>query len=71
MRTPKQRLTDFLYTLLRDKLPAGEIERLVIEHVERQGEEESIYSNPFLAGYADELATRILNGADSNYVDLS
>lgn len=56
-----QGLVDFLYALMRDYLPAGEVERLVRDHVEKAADQESIYSNGHLASYAAELAERILN----------
>lgn len=52
------RLVSFLYLLMRDVLPAGEVERLVCM-VEHDGEMESAFSNDFLAAYALELGHRL------------
>jgi len=48
-------LTTFFYLLMRDYLPAGKVEKLVNEVVE--GAETCLFTNGFLAQYADNLAT--------------
>lgn len=57
------KLTDFLYTLMRDHLPTGTVEELV-RTVEAEGEPHSsapiAYSNGWLAHYAHDLAKRLL-----------
>jgi hypothetical protein len=62
----KGKLVDFLYTLMRDHVPAGNVERLVREA--EQGEfyrDDSIpgdyneYTNGWLAKYAIDLADRL------------
>lgn len=52
-------LVSFLYILLRDKLPAGVVEALVIDHVEKTDGKVVKFSNPHLQAYAEELAGRI------------
>ena len=47
-------LTTFFYLLMRDYLPAGKVEKLVNEVVE--GAETCLFTNGFLAQYADNLA---------------
>ena len=56
----KDGLVSFLYILLRDHLPAGEIERIIVEHVDKAKKNGPIiYDNAYLASYAAELADRI------------
>jgi hypothetical protein len=56
-------MVSFLYVLLRDHLPAGAVESIVREHVEKSakciGGLRTVYSNEFLEAYARELANRI------------
>ena len=59
-RTAARRLTTMLYVLMRDELTPGVVERLVVEHVEKAGDQPVVYSNQGLAQYARELACRIL-----------
>lgn len=49
-------LVDFLYILLRDHLPAGTVEEIMLNHVNK---EESQYTNGWLANYALDIATRL------------
>lgn len=61
--TGKEKLTGFLYVLLRDHLPAGRVEEIVSSHIENPvalGTEHFQFSNKPLAEYAKELAERIL-----------
>lgn len=51
-------LEAFLYLLLRDKLPAGAVEYLVIE-AEALGNNSPVFSNEQLAIYAKELTSRL------------
>jgi hypothetical protein len=56
------KLVDFLYTLMRDHIPPGDVERLVCEAVdnyERSPQEPNLYSNGWLARYAEDLAKRL------------
>jgi hypothetical protein len=59
--TSKSRLVCFLYHLLRDHLPAADVEELARTATEY--EEESLYSNGWLAHYAEDVAKR-LQGED-------
>lgn len=55
-------LVQFLYVLLRDRLPAGDLEEIVRVHVEKAraaGPGPVTFSNPHLEAYARELAARI------------
>lgn len=58
--SPADQLTTFLYVLLRDHLPFGQVELLVREHVEKSIGQDSIYSHGDVARYAESLAIRIL-----------
>lgn len=49
-------LVSFLYSLLRDYLPAGDVEKLTLD-AERPQEVE--YSNRYLAEYATDIAFRL------------
>lgn len=57
----KGKLADFLYTLLRDHLPASKVEELVrdAEYSFEKSDEPNLYSNGWLALYAQDLATRL------------
>jgi hypothetical protein len=48
-------LVSFLYELLRDHLPAADVEHLV----RNASSEPTTYSNGYLANYAIDLATRL------------
>lgn len=52
------KLTSFIYSLLRDHLPAGEVELLI-----REAEDQSnvTYTNGYLAKYSEILAKRLLD----------
>jgi hypothetical protein len=52
-------LTVFLYLLMRDSLPTGEVARLV-QIIEKNNDQEIIFTAKGLADYAEELAQRIL-----------
>lgn len=49
------KLVSFLYELMRDHLPAGEIEKLV----KASQESDCLYTNGWLAKYAQDLANRL------------
>lgn len=52
-------LTSFLYTLMRDAAPVGEVEAIVRE-IEREAPQgETVYTNGWLAQYAKHLADRL------------
>jgi hypothetical protein len=53
-------LVAFLYILLRDYLPAGSVEKIMVEHVEPYLDQELILSNEHLEAYARELAARLV-----------
>lgn len=50
------KLISFLYELMRDYLPAGEVEILV----QKSQEPDCLYTNGWLAKYAEDLAKRLL-----------
>lgn len=50
------RLVGFLYDLMRDHLPPGIVEKLVQES---EGESNIVYTNGWLAQYAEYLANRL------------
>lgn len=52
-------LTSFLYELMRDAAPPGEVER-VVRHIEQEPKDgDNRYSNGWLAQYAKNLADRL------------
>lgn len=53
------RLVAFLYDLLRDHLPAGEVEKLVRDAEVVSPENIAVYTNGYLARYAKDLADRL------------
>lgn len=53
------KLVEFLYELMRDKLPFGVVERLVRE-TEQGNCETMSFTNNHLAAYAVELANRLI-----------
>ncbi|MGH9716417.1 MAG: hypothetical protein ACRD4R_06790 [Candidatus Acidiferrales bacterium] len=53
------RLVTFLYILLRDHLPAGDVEAIIVNHVEKFPDRRPIFSNPFVEEYAREIASRL------------
>jgi len=52
-------LTSFLYELIRDHMPAGDVEKLVLGAVNEA--EERLFSNGWLAQYAHNLAEQLTN----------
>jgi len=54
----KDPLTSFLYTLMRDHLPTGTVEA-IIQEIELYKNNEIIFTNGWLAQYAENLANRI------------
>ena len=52
------RLTSFLYELMRDHLPAGKVEELV----RNSADPDVAYTNGWLAQYANDLAKRLQHG---------
>lgn len=58
----KDPLVDFMYHLLRDHLPAGEVEEILQKHVfpaMREGDTESQFCNGYLANYAKDITDRL------------
>lgn len=53
--TTADRLEVFLYLLLRDHLPAGAVEKIVLT----LNEEETLFTNGWLATYAKDLSKRL------------
>lgn len=55
-----ERFVDFMYILMRDHLPCGDVEGILITHVEyTEGNESSEFSNKGLEKYAREIVKRI------------
>lgn len=57
--TTTDRVVAFLYLLLRDKLPAGDVEALVTESTTALEPGPVRLVNPYLAGLADDFAGRL------------
>jgi hypothetical protein len=57
-------LTNFLYTLMRDHLPTGTVERLVLQIEEEQTKQPITYTNGWLAAYSNYLALRLISTPD-------
>jgi hypothetical protein len=53
------RLVAFLYVLMRDHLPPGVVEGIVVGHCEAAADKVSQYSNDWVAAYSIELALRL------------
>lgn len=56
----ENKLVSFLYTLMRDYLPVADVETLV----QNSHSEPTLYTNGWLARYAEDLANRIENKGD-------
>jgi hypothetical protein len=56
-------LTSFLYQLMRDELPAGIVEKIVRDIVNEP--EECLYTNGWLAQYANNLSEELKNAASN------
>jgi hypothetical protein len=59
-----ERLVTFLYTLMRDTVPCGVVERIMSEHVENRDHTGGTYSNKHLEAYAREIIDRINDTSD-------
>ncbi len=55
----KDKLVTFLYILMRDHLPLGEVEGIMMNHI---NDKESTFTNGWLANYAKDIARRFQNG---------
>ena len=53
-------LTGMLYTLMRDVVPAGEMERIIQDMEKENRSGKTTFSNGHLAEYAKELSDRIM-----------
>ena len=51
-------LAEFLYDLMRDHVPVGVIEKIMVANNDSTGKK--LYSNGFLARYAKDVANRLL-----------
>ena len=51
--------TSFFYTILRDHMVSGDIEKILGE-IEKYRDQEKVYSNDHLAVYSSHLACRLL-----------
>lgn len=56
LSSSRNKVVSFLYELLRDHLPAGDVARVVHNSSETG---ETVFSNGYLADYAKELAERL------------
>jgi len=54
-------LTGFIYTLMRDVVPPGEMERIILDMEKEDRSGDTIFTNGYVANYAHELAERIRN----------
>ncbi len=57
-------LTNFLYTLMRDHLTPGVVEKLVLQIEEEQTKQPITYTNGWLAAYSNYLALRLISTPD-------
>ena len=56
--TSKSLLVAFLYELLRDSLPSGDLEQIML-NIERSKGKKITYTNGWLANYAKDIASRL------------
>lgn len=54
----KDSLVSFLYILMRDHLPIGTIEAIMLQHIQ-YGQHDSQFTNGWLANYAKDIADRL------------
>jgi hypothetical protein len=52
----KDKLVCFLYILMRDYIPCGKVEEIMYEQI---SDEESVFTNGYLAKYAQDIAERL------------
>ena len=64
----KDPMVDFFYLLMRDELPAATVERLVRESINPKGKEISVFTNGWLAQYANNLV-ELLRNAQTNKME--
>lgn len=55
-----KKLVTFLYLLMKDELVCGKVEHIVSE-IEKYNKKEQLFTNGWLAKYADNLALRLLD----------
>lgn len=60
----EDKLVSFLYDLMRDHLPCGVVEDLVLNQVTTADDSEFLFTNGFLANYAKDLAQRLRGTQD-------
>lgn len=56
------RVTSFLYELMRDRLPPGEVESILRNSIKQP----TRYTNGFLARYAEDCARRLIHGQEGD-----
>ena len=54
----------FLYILMRDHLPVGQVEQIMVEHIEKPPKDDVVFCNGWLANYAQYTAKRIREGGN-------
>jgi len=52
-------IQSFFYTLMRDYLTPGEVEKIV-QDIEKENSKDIIYTNKYLAKYADNISKRLM-----------
>lgn len=57
--TSKSKLVSFLYQLMRDELPAGTVEKIMTQIIDKEQGQDISYSNGWLAQYAMNIARRL------------
>jgi hypothetical protein len=57
--TNDSKLVAFLYELMRDHLPLADVETLVRRQIDVSKENTAVYTNGWLAKYAEDLAKRL------------
>jgi hypothetical protein len=57
-----ERLTAFLYILMRDEVPTGVVRKIQRDHIDKAGDRERIYSEPGLVMVARCAAAELLEG---------
>jgi hypothetical protein len=58
------KLQTFLYILLRDHLPFGEVEKIIADHIEAAAGLEMLFTEEKMAEYAASLAARLQEKRD-------
>ena len=68
MKSHEDRITEFLYILMRDQVPCGTV-RQILRDMEKSIAQDMMYTNTYLAKMSEEYAKNLLNNEPIKYIE--